>query len=127
MLNRYSLILFGFLVTWISFSCAQQSNGKEDTITIEQLNERYGKDSNLVVLDVRTKEELTGPLGQLEEIIHIPLQILEMNLNKLAPYKDKEIAIICRSGNRSGVAVGILKQNGFNAKNVLGGDRKSVV
>jgi rhodanese-related sulfurtransferase len=36
-------------------------------------------------------------------------------------YKDKEIAVICRSGNRSHYATEALNKNGFNAKNVLGG------
>ena len=36
-------------------------------------------------------------------------------------YKDKKIIVYCRSGNRSGKATKILKENGFDAVNLIGG------
>jgi len=78
-------------------------------------------DSTLIILDVRTPVELIGPLGKIEGVINIPVQELESRLNELSVYKSNNIAIICRSGNRSGFATTILQAHGYKAKNVLGG------
>ncbi len=91
------------------------------SITMEQFKERLKNDKNLVILDVRTPEELTGPLGKIDNVINIPIQNLEQRINELKSYKEKEIIVICRTQNRSAVAVNILQSNGYKAKNVLGG------
>lgn len=75
----------------------------------------------MIVLDVRTAEELIGPLGKIDSAINIPVQVLEQRITELEPYKDKEIIVICRTQNRSAVAASILEKNGYKAKNVLGG------
>jgi rhodanese-related sulfurtransferase len=51
--------------------------------------------------------------------MNIPLGQLRSRLNEL-PH-DREINVICRSGQRAYMATRILLQNGFNAKNVSGG------
>jgi rhodanese-related sulfurtransferase len=109
---------FIFLVIINLTACAQQD--EKGSMTVKELNEKL-KDTSIVLLDVRTEEELTGPLGHIEGIIHIPLQELKQRIHELDKYSDKEIAVICRSGNRSGTATGILKTSGFNAVNVEGG------
>jgi rhodanese-related sulfurtransferase len=116
-LNKKYLI---FLLLIPFFGCAQDFDPNSE-ITTEQLKKNLETDSTLVILDVRTKPELTGPLGSISGIIHIPLQELNQRLDELEPYKNENIAIICRSGNRSGVATKMLKSQGFKAKNVLGG------
>jgi rhodanese-related sulfurtransferase len=79
------------------------------------------KDSNLVILDVRTPSELTGPLGKIDNVINIPVQVLSNRISELENYKNNNIAVICRSGNRSVFATKLLIENGFKAKNVIGG------
>jgi rhodanese-related sulfurtransferase len=103
--------------TSTNFSQQDQSN----SITMQQFKEILKYDKEIIVLDVRTEEELAGPLGKIEKAIIIPIQVLEQRINELEPYKDKEIIVICRTQNRSAVAVNILQKNGYNAKNVLGG------
>jgi len=45
-----------------------------------------------------------------------------MMVDELEPYKDEELIIYCRSGNRSGQACLILDSLGFkNTKNLVGG------
>ena len=100
------------------FGCAQDKNTE---MTISELKKQMKENPNLVILDVRNASELTGTLGHIEGVIHIPVQQLEDRINELEEYKDKEIAVICRTGNRSGTATSILRSKGFNAKNVLGG------
>ena len=109
-----------FIVLLLSaISCAQQ----EDKSYMEMADfiKKYNSDTTLVVLDVRTEQELSGSLGKLDRVINIPVQVLEDRIGELSKYKEKEIAVICRTGNRSGVATEILRKKGFNAKNVLGG------
>jgi len=98
-------------------------NSGQDTssISMQKFKSLLASDSSMVILDVRTSQELVGPLGHIEGVINIPVQILDKRLGMLEPYKEKEIYVICRSGNRSGVATKILNSNGFKAKNVLGG------
>lgn len=78
-------------------------------------------DSSLVILDVRNPFELEQYLGHIDGVINIPVQELEKRIGELEEYKDKEIAVICRSGRRSLSATNLLIEYGFNAKNVEGG------
>ncbi len=74
-------------------------------------------DKNSVLLDVRTKEEFS--LGSIENAINIPLQELRENINKLD--KSKKYIIFCQIGHRGYLAYRILKQYGFDSKNLSGG------
>jgi len=75
----------------------------------------------MIILDVRTPQELKGPLGHIKGIINIPVQVLNKRISELDKYKDKKITVICRSGHRSGIASEILFKKGFNITNVEGG------
>lgn len=108
------------VVGLFSFYGYSQSEGNVN-MTVNELREQMGKNKNLVILDVRTKPELISELGHIEGIIHIPVQELGQRVGELDQYKGKEIAVICRSGNRSRGATKLLIENGHNAKNVTGG------
>ena len=56
---------------------------------------------------------------QVPGAVNIPLAELRGRLDELP--RDREIQVICRSGQRAYYATRILLQNGFNAKNVSGG------
>lgn len=118
-MNKVAIIFLGFLLIISSLACAQQNN--TNSITMQEFKEKLTNEKNLVILDVRTPEELAGPLGKIDNVINIPIQNLEQRIDELKPYKDKEILIICRTQNRSAVAVNILQSKGYKAKNVLGG------
>lgn len=61
------------------------------------------------LLDVRTPEEFAE--GHAPNAINIPLDQLPHHLESL---KEKQpIVAYCRSGNRSGMAVSLFKQNGI--------------
>ena len=91
------------------------------SISVSELKERFGKDTTLIILDVRMPEELASGLGQIKGVINIPLQVLSNKVNELEKYRKKEIAVICRSGNRSHTATKFLLEKGFHVKNVPGG------
>ena len=54
---------------------------------------------------------------------HLPLGKLQsMQLDDIEDWKDEEIILYCRSGNRSGIAAHLLEQLGYkNVKNLVGG------
>jgi phage shock protein E len=62
------------------------------------------------VVDVRTYEEISS--GMFENAIHIPLNELLIELDQFKSFKTPLI-LYCRSGNRSGQAVGLLEDEGL--------------
>ncbi len=96
------------------------------TIEPSMLCQYLADHPNVVLLDVRTKEEFEGKAdpnyGTLKNAINLPVQELEKNILTLAPYKDKEIIVYCSHSHRSPQACYILTQNGFsNVTNMAGG------
>lgn len=79
--------------------------------------ENVEKLDNPYVLDARTKKEYEK--GYFKGAINIPLDELRENISKLD--KSKEIYVYCKTGVRSYIACRILMQNGFKAKNIMGG------
>ncbi|ELL4666447.1 FAD-dependent oxidoreductase [Vibrio fluvialis] len=73
-----------------------------------------------VLLDVRNPGELQN-VGYLPGAINIPVDQLRQRMNELP--KDKEIIIYCQVGLRGNVAYRQLVNNGFKARNLLGGYR----
>jgi len=118
-INQFNFFLLTLIISLTTISCAQQD--KSNSITMQEFKEKLKNDKDLIVLDVRTEQELSGPLGKIDNVINIPVQDLERRISELKEYKDKEFAVICRSGNRSVLGTEIMLKNGFNAKNVLGG------
>ena len=96
------------------------------TIQPSALCDYIQKNPNVVLLDVRTKEEFEGKsnssYGTMKNAINLPIQVLESQLSTLEQYKDKEIIVYCSHSRRSPRASYILTQNGFsNVTNMAGG------
>ena len=70
-----------------------------------------------LLLDVRYPQELA--VEQAPGVVNIPLPQLRARLEELP--RDREIHVICRSGQRAYYATRILLQNGFKAKTISGG------
>jgi NADPH-dependent 2,4-dienoyl-CoA reductase/sulfur reductase-like enzyme/rhodanese-related sulfurtransferase len=70
-----------------------------------------------LLLDVRDPVELA--VENAEGAVNIPLGQLRARLGELP--RDREIHLICRSGQRAYYATRILLQNGFKARNLSGG------
>lgn len=67
--------------------------------------------NNATLIDVRTPEEFAG--DHFPNAINIPLDQVAQRINEFKEMP-KPIVACCRSSNRSGMAVSILKQNGIN-------------
>ena len=90
------------------------------TITVEAVKARIDAGEKLLLLDVREPHEHADfniggtllPLGQVQTF----------QVDDIEDWKDKEVIVYCRSGNRSGQACMILEQAGFtNVSNLVGG------
>ena len=74
-------------------------------------------DEHPFLLDVRQPAELA--VERVPGVVNIPLPELRARLDELP--RDREIHVICRSGQRAYYATRILLQNGFEARNISGG------
>ncbi|HAI97462.1 MAG: MBL fold metallo-hydrolase [Cycloclasticus sp.] len=82
--------------------------------------EEAGNDS--VIIDVREEAEFTGEFGHIAGSRLIPMRKIPDVIEELAPLKEKEIILVCRSGARSTTSAAILKGLGFkNVNNLKGG------
>lgn len=70
-----------------------------------------------VIVDVRTKGEYKS--GHIKGSKNIPLDEIARSMHKLDKYKP--VIVCCRSGMRSGQALGILKNAGFERVHNGGG------
>lgn len=84
---------------------AKNSLPKE--ISVAQAFEK--RDEGAFILDVREPEEWEA--GHIPEANWIPLAQLESRLNEVP--KDREVVVVCRSGNRSATGRDILLQAGY--------------
>lgn len=90
------------------------------TITSEELKARLDNGEKINLLDVREDHERADfNIGGR----HLPIgKIQSMQVEDIEDWKDKEIVLYCRSGNRSGVGAMFLNQMGFtNTVNLTGG------
>lgn len=80
-------------------------------VSAEEAYKLINDDSELIILDVRTKEEYDN--GHIPGAKLFPVQILSMKLAELDKYKDKPVLVYCASGGRSPRAVDTLANNDF--------------
>jgi phage shock protein E len=65
-------------------------------------------------LDVRSPQEFLG--NGLEDSLNIPHDMIMNNLQYIPD--DREVLIYCRSGKRAGIITKVLKQLGYDVKNI---------
>ena len=114
------MIKYLFSIFIVSFLLMMCSKNNSDVVSMEEFQSEILSE-NTFVLDVRTEAEFYGPLGHIDGAMLIPIDELSLRINELEDMKDKDIYVVCRSGNRSNVGKNILRENGFNAINVDGG------
>jgi len=120
-MNRLILLIFPLLI----FSCSSSSTEELNSITVEEVKKIIDEESEeYFLLDVRTLEEYYGDLGHLPDAKLIPYNEIANRIDELSEQKDKKIIAYCRSGRRSAIATKILKENGFEVYNMIGGMKK---
>jgi len=93
------------------------SAGSYTDVSVDEAKEMIDN-GEVEVIDVRTPEEFAA--GHIPGAKLVPLQVLESMQSELN--KEQKYVVVCRSGNRSTEASGILSENGFkNIYNMTGG------
>lgn len=69
------------------------------------------------VIDVRETAEVQA--GKIPQAVNIPLGLVEFRMQDLD--RSKEHILVCRSGNRSGMAGRFLEARGYRVINMAGG------
>ena len=106
----------------MAFSMASHSE-PNDTISPEVLS---AITHQALIVDVRTPEEFSD--GHYPGAINIPHETILEGLNQLGVTADTSVILYCRSGNRSGKAMTILKQQGYtNVINAGGIDQAQLL
>ncbi|MDQ0362343.1 FAD-dependent oxidoreductase [Breznakia pachnodae] len=102
------------IVNMAGYAAMNIIEGMSENIQWHEL--RKLQDDGAFVLDVRDDAELKA--GRLSNATHIPLSELRERMNEIPT--DNLIIVSCHSGLRSYLAERILKQNGFNVRNLDG-------
>jgi rhodanese-related sulfurtransferase len=90
-----------------------------DSMTVDELQQWRAEKRPHLLIDVREPSEHAA--ASIEGALLIPLRELQSNVKRLP--KDQPIVVHCQSGGRSAIAVGMLKLQGFDARNLSGGIR----
>lgn len=93
-------------------------------MTMAQLKSRIdGKDDDLIVLDVRERDEYKK--GHIPGAQHLPRGQLELRVNKELPDPTRRIVTCCEIGRISTLAASTLRQMGFQRVAALDGGMQS--
>ncbi len=118
-MNRFTTLLVSALV----FAAVPVFAGEPAAplITQAELLERLARqDPDLVVLDVRTAAEFAA--GHVPGARNVSHDLLASRIDELAPARDKQVVLYCRSGRRTLLAEDILRKAGFRKLAHLEGD-----
>jgi rhodanese-related sulfurtransferase len=118
------LLLLGLL-----WSCGESQtevapNTGIQHLSVDEVRQIIRNNPEVAIIDVRTDQEFNSELGHIPGAQLKPLQAIENWVSEIDSLKDKEIILVCRSGNRSARAGEYLHGKGFkNVINVKGGMR----
>ena len=109
-MKAFLFLLAFFLIAGTAVSYGQQRKTKHITVTPRKADKVMAK-KEVVVLDVRTPEEIA--LGQLPDAVSLDFKSPDFQQKLSDLPKDKPYLVYCRSGNRSGKTVELMKTMGF--------------
>ncbi|MGC5772227.1 DsrE/DsrF/DrsH-like family protein [Paenibacillus pabuli] len=102
-------------VNMAGYAADNITSGRVHVFTYDQLS--FRKPEQSILLDVRS--DLEHQNGHIPDSISIPVDELRQRLDELDP--SKEIWVYCQVGLRGYTASQILRQHGYNVKNLSGG------
>lgn len=89
-----------------------------EQVSVQELAEKRARGDDFILLDVREPEELA--ISHLPDALHVPMDQVPDRLGELP--REREILVLCRTGNRSQRVAKLLRELGFpKVKNVAGG------
>jgi phage shock protein E len=110
------IAIVAFVIYLIASAGGSSSSSLASAVSTDEAYKMYQQSSTFTV-DVRTQEEWDEYHAPNTTLI--PLDQLQNRLSEVP--KDKEILVVCRSGNRSQQGRDILLSAGYNATSMTGG------
>ena len=110
------VVFVAFIIYLIASAGGSGSSGLAREVSTDEAYQMY-QQTGTFVLDVRTQEEWDEYHAPNTTLI--PLDQLQNRLSEVP--KDREILVVCRSGNRSQQGRDILLAAGYNATSMTGG------
>lgn len=110
----FTIILSVFIISGCGTVVKDTNVNNDKSSVIEITTEEAKKEmdkGNVIILDVRTKEEYEN--GHIENSILIPLDEIEAEAGNILKDKEQKILVYCRSGNRSSQASKLLVKMGY--------------
>jgi uncharacterized membrane protein YdjX (TVP38/TMEM64 family)/rhodanese-related sulfurtransferase len=86
-----------------------------ETFGAAELKARLDERQEILVVDVRTVADYAG--GHVPGAANIPVEALPQRISELKAWRDRPVAVVCRTNRRSGEAARQLREQGF--RNVL--------
>ena len=121
-------IITGFalgLVLVLGWKLAERLIWPVGRVPVGRLKQRLDRKENLLLLDVRTPGEFTGPDGHIRGAVNVALNDLGDKLKRskgeIRQFADEEVVVVCRSGSRAAPAARKLKRAGIGDVSVLEG------
>ena len=105
-------VLIGLVLVIIVFSVTRALGNLNAETAHEYLSE------GAIVIDVRSEAEFADK--SIDGVINIPLPVLADRIKKAVPDKNTVILLHCRSGNRSGQGMQVLRGMGYEKTYNLG-------
>lgn len=121
MKKRYLIALFTLFIFSVFFTSGCRKTNSKDTpsqsatenpyqnISSEQLKKMIESEKNLMVIDVREKNEYNT--GHIKSAILLPTSEIRSRVNEIP--KDKKFVLVCASGARSSQVAAWLVQMGY--------------
>jgi molybdopterin/thiamine biosynthesis adenylyltransferase/rhodanese-related sulfurtransferase len=88
-------------------------------ITVEEVEQRLKQGDDVVLLDVREKDEVRS--GYIEGSLSVPRGFLEMQVTGQIPDTDKDIIVYCAGGVRSLLAARVMREMGYQHVSSMAG------
>ena len=90
-------------------------------LSVETLKTQLDQNQGVYVLDVRTAKDFVNEQGHIPQSHNIPVEDLAQRLDELSEFRERPIAIVCRTDKRSIKAAKLLAQKGFANTHVVKG------
>ncbi len=127
---RYACFVFA-LAAFGGWGCSEAQHSPDSLaqnapavqhLSVEEVYQILQNQPDAIVIDVRTQEEFTGPLGHIAGAQLKPVQEIQTWASQIDSLKNQPVILICRTVNRSGKAAEYLRSRGFtNLAAVKGG------
>lgn len=119
-MKNFIKFLSYFLLVFTLTACSKNEDSKikvdnrdlETKVNIEQAKKLIDENKELIIFDVRTKEEYDS--GHIKNAILTPYDQINENIELIKQYKEKSVLVYCRTGRRSTIATKSLIDNGFD-------------